>query len=142
MLLFIRGCYIHVHTFHYITCTYYYNIDLTFIIKLILMVLACEHLIRYPLVLITVYNAVDLASRYIPLVKCLTMESRKGLMTGILLRMLFVPAFYFTAKYGDLGWMMMLTSLLGFSNGYFTVCVMIVAPRGYQVSTQCAFVIL
>nr|XP_011470879.1 PREDICTED: equilibrative nucleotide transporter 3-like [Fragaria vesca subsp. vesca] len=90
----------------------------------------------YPLVLITVYNAVDLASRYIPLVKCLTMESRKGLMIGILLRMLFVPAFYFTAKYGDLGWMMMLTSLLGFSNGYFTVCVMIVAPRGYQGSEQ------
>ncbi|XP_040367198.1 equilibrative nucleotide transporter 3 [Rosa chinensis] len=90
----------------------------------------------YPLVLIAVYNAADLTSRYIPLVKCLKMESRKGLMIAILLRMLFVPAFYFTAKYGDLGWMMMLTSLLGFSNGYFTVCVMIVAPKGYQGSEQ------
>ena len=100
------------------------------------MVLVCEQLIRYPLVLITVYNAVDLTSRYIPLVKCLKMESRKGLMLAILLRMLLVPAFYFTARYGDLGWMMMLTSLLGFSNGYFTVCVMIVAPKGYQVSSQ------
>lgn len=79
------------------------------------------------------YNVWDLIARYIPLVPWLKMESRKGLMIAILSRFLFVPAFYFTAKYGDQGWMLMLTSLLGVSNGYLTVCVLTVAPKGYKV---------
>nr|XP_043624405.1 equilibrative nucleotide transporter 3-like [Erigeron canadensis] len=85
----------------------------------------------YPLVLIAMYNVWDLISRYIPLIKSIKMTSRKGLMIAILLRFLFVPAFYFTAKYGDQGWMIMLISLLGLTNGYLTVCVMTVAPKGY-----------
>jgi len=80
------------------------------------------------------YNVWDLIGRYIPLIKCLKLESRKGLMVVILLRSLFVPAFYFTAKYGDQGWMIMLTSLLGLSNGHLTVCVLTCAPKGYKVS--------
>lgn len=82
------------------------------------------------------YNILDLIARYIPLVKCLKLESRKGLMIAILSRFLLIPAFYFTAKYADQGWMIMLTSFLGLTNGYLTVCVLTVAPKGYRVSSQ------
>uniref|UniRef100_A0A2N9IFH1 Equilibrative nucleoside transporter n=1 Tax=Fagus sylvatica TaxID=28930 RepID=A0A2N9IFH1_FAGSY len=90
----------------------------------------------YPLVLIAVYNAWDFISRYIPLVQCLKMESRKGLMIAVFSRFLLVPAFYFTAKYGDQGWMIILTSFLGLSNGYLTVCVLTIAPKGYKGPEQ------
>ena len=80
------------------------------------------------------YNVWDLISRYILLIESLKLESRKGLMIAILSRFLFIPAFYFCAKYGDKGWMILLTSLLGVSNGYLTVCVLTVAPKGYKVS--------
>lgn len=88
---------------------------------------------RYAPVLIAMYNLWDLISRYIPLADSLKLESRKGLMIAILSRFLLIPAFYFTAKYGDKGWMILLTSLLGVSNGYLTVCVLTVAPKGYKV---------
>jgi hypothetical protein len=74
--------------------------------------------------LVAMYNVVDLIARYIPLVSWLKLESRKGLLIAILSRFLLVPAFYFTAKYGDQGWMIFLTSFLGLTNGYLTVCVM------------------
>ncbi|KAJ8546573.1 hypothetical protein K7X08_032647 [Anisodus acutangulus] len=90
----------------------------------------------YALVLIAMYNVWDLIGRYIPLFKCLKLESRKGLMLVILLRFLLVPAFYFTAKYGDQGWMIMLTSFLGLSNGHLTVCVLTSAPKGYKGPEQ------
>ncbi|XP_024198034.2 equilibrative nucleotide transporter 3 [Rosa chinensis] len=90
----------------------------------------------YPLVLVAVYNVLDLISRYIPVVHFLKIESRKGLMILILSRFLFVPAFYFTAKYGDQAGMIMLTSVLGLTNGYLSVCVMTVAPRGYKGPEQ------
>ncbi|CAO2842738.1 unnamed protein product [Amaranthus hypochondriacus] len=90
----------------------------------------------YAVVLIAMYNVLDLIGRYTPLIKCVKLESRKGLMIAILARFLFVPAFYFTAKYGDQGWMIMLTSLLGFTNGHLTVCVMTVAPKGYKGPEQ------
>ncbi|WJZ96257.1 hypothetical protein VitviT2T_014959 [Vitis vinifera] len=89
----------------------------------------------YPLVLIAMYNVWDFISRYIPLVKCLRLP-RKGLMVGVLARFLFIPAFYFTAKYGDQGWMIMLTSFLGVSNGYLTVCILTNAPKGYKGPEQ------
>ncbi|KAG4967656.1 hypothetical protein JHK87_033307 [Glycine soja] len=89
----------------------------------------------YALVLIAMYNVCDLIGRYIPLLKFLKLESRKKLTTAIVSRLLFVPAFYFTAKYGTQGWMIMLTSFLGLSNGYFTVCVLTSAPKGYKVGT-------
>ncbi|KAL4390278.1 hypothetical protein AHAS_Ahas03G0129100 [Arachis hypogaea] len=90
----------------------------------------------YALVLIAMYNGFDLIGRYIPLVKCIKMESRKLLTTTIVCRILLIPAFYFTAKYGDQGWMMLLTSFLGLSNGYLTVCVLTSAPKGYKGPEQ------
>nr|GEV27549.1 equilibrative nucleotide transporter 3-like [Tanacetum cinerariifolium] len=85
----------------------------------------------YPLVLIAMYNILDLIGRYTPLIQCTNIESRKWLMIAIISRFLFIPAFYFTAKYGDQGWMIMLVSLLGLTNGHLTVCVMTIAPKGY-----------
>ncbi|KAG1347207.1 equilibrative nucleotide transporter 3 [Cocos nucifera] len=90
----------------------------------------------YALVLIAMYNAWDLIGRYLPLLKWLKLTSRKGLMVAILSRFLLIPAFYFTAKYGDQGWMIMLTSYLGVSNGYLTVCVLTAAPKGYKGPEQ------
>ncbi|XP_020224322.1 equilibrative nucleotide transporter 3 [Cajanus cajan] len=90
----------------------------------------------YALVLIAMYNVWDLIGRYIPLLKCLKLESRKLITIAILSRFLLVPAFYFTAKYGDQGWMIMLTSFLGLSNGYLTVCVLTSAPKGYKGPEQ------
>lgn len=90
----------------------------------------------YALVLIAMYNVFDLVGRYTPLISFLNLESRKGLMIAVLSRFLFVPAFYFTAKYGDQGWMIMLTSLLGLTNGHLTVCAMTAAPKGYKGPEQ------
>ncbi|XP_047312518.1 equilibrative nucleotide transporter 3-like [Impatiens glandulifera] len=90
----------------------------------------------YVLVLIATYNVWDLISRFIPSIKWLKMESRKGLTYAILSRFLLVPAFYFTAKYGDEGWMIALVSFLGLTNGYLTVCVLTAAPKGYTGPEQ------
>lgn len=90
----------------------------------------------YALVLISMYNVWDLIGRYTPLIEYLKITSRKGLMIAILLRFLFIPAFYFTSKYGDQGWMIMLTSMLGLTNGHLTVCVMTAAPNGYKGPEQ------
>ncbi|XVF87596.1 hypothetical protein PTKIN_Ptkin18bG0132900 [Pterospermum kingtungense] len=90
----------------------------------------------YPLVLIAAYNVWDLIARYLPLLKFLKIESRKGLMIAILSRFLLIPAFYFTAKYGDQGWMILLVSFLGLTNGHLTVCVMTAAPKGYKGPEQ------
>ncbi|TKY71611.1 Equilibrative nucleotide transporter 3 [Spatholobus suberectus] len=90
----------------------------------------------YPLVLIAMYNILDLISRYIPLIKCLKLESRKGLLIAVLSRFLLIPAFYYTAKYGDQGWMILLVSFLGLINGYLTVCVFTMAPKGYKGPEQ------
>nr|AFK42107.1 unknown [Lotus japonicus] len=90
----------------------------------------------YALVLIAMYNVWDLIGRYIPLLKCLKLENRKMITVAILCRFLLVPAFYFTAKYGDQGWMIMLTSFLGLSNGHLTVCVLTSAPKGYKGPEQ------
>ncbi|KAF7146082.1 hypothetical protein RHSIM_Rhsim04G0062100 [Rhododendron simsii] len=90
----------------------------------------------YPLVLLAMYDMWDLIGRYVPLVKYMKLESRKGLTIAILSRFLLVPAFYFTAKHGDQGWMIMLTSFLGLTNGYLTVCVLTSAPKGYKGPEQ------
>ncbi|XP_052182721.1 equilibrative nucleotide transporter 3-like [Diospyros lotus] len=90
----------------------------------------------YELVLIAMYNVWDLISRYIPLIEIVKLKSRKGLLVATLCRFLLVPAFYFTAKYGDQGWMIMLTSFLGLTNGYLTVCVQTEAPKGYKGPEQ------
>ncbi|KAK6917442.1 Equilibrative nucleoside transporter, partial [Dillenia turbinata] len=78
----------------------------------------------------------DLISRYIRLIPCLKLESRKGLMIAILSRFLLIPAFYFTAKYGAQGWIIMLVSVLALSHGYLTICVLTIAPKGYKAREQ------
>ncbi|CAA7394652.1 unnamed protein product [Spirodela intermedia] len=90
----------------------------------------------YALVLIAMFNVWDLVGRCIPLVEALKLGSRRGLMAAIFSRFLLVPAFYFTARYGDQGWMITLTSFLGLSNGYLTVCVITAAPKGYKGPEQ------
>ncbi|CAI0431166.1 unnamed protein product [Linum tenue] len=90
----------------------------------------------YILVLIAMYNVWDLVGRYVPLIECIKLKSRKWLMISTLARFLLIPAFYFTAKYGDQGWMIFLTSFLGLTNGYLTVCVMLLAPKGYKGPEQ------
>ncbi|KAF5956199.1 hypothetical protein HYC85_009055 [Camellia sinensis] len=97
---------------------------------------------KYALVLIAMYNLFDLISRYIPLMECLKIKSRKGLVIAILSRFLLIPAFYFTAKYGGQGWMIMLTSFLGLTNGYLTVCVLTEAPKGYTIKAANCLLIL
>ncbi|CAN0852646.1 Equilibrative nucleotide transporter 3 [Linum grandiflorum] len=90
----------------------------------------------YILVLIAMYNVWDLIGRCVPTAECIKLKSRKGLMIATLARFLLVPAFYFTAKYADKGWMIALTSFLGLSTGYLTVCVMTLAPKGYKGPEQ------
>ncbi|XP_037497451.1 equilibrative nucleotide transporter 6 isoform X4 [Jatropha curcas] len=90
----------------------------------------------YSLVLIAMFNVWDLIGRNIPLLQSLKLQSRKGLMVAVLFRFLLIPAFYYTAKYGDQGWMIMLTSFLGLTNGYLTVCVLTSAPKGYKGPEQ------
>ncbi|CAL1352719.1 unnamed protein product [Linum trigynum] len=90
----------------------------------------------YMLVLIAMFNSGDLLGRYVILVERIKLRSRRGLMMAALARFLLVPAFYFTAKYGDKGWMIALTLLLGLTNGYLTVCVMTSAPKGYKGPEQ------
>ncbi|KAF2573902.1 hypothetical protein F2Q70_00002535 [Brassica cretica] len=86
----------------------------------------------YALILVAVYNFWDLVGRYLPLVKWLNLENRKALTIVVLSRYFLVPAFYFTAKYGDKGWMIMLISVLGLTTGHLTVCIITIAPKGYM----------
>ncbi|KAJ0242914.1 hypothetical protein HA466_0201740 [Hirschfeldia incana] len=90
----------------------------------------------YALVLVAMYNCWDLIGRYTPLVKWLKIENRKGLTVAVLARYFLIPAFYFTAKYADQGWMIMLTSILGLTNGHLTVCILTAAPKGYKGPEQ------
>ncbi|KAF8112155.1 hypothetical protein N665_0066s0033 [Sinapis alba] len=86
----------------------------------------------YALVLVAMYNCGNLIGRYTPLVKWLMFENRKGLTVAVLSRFLLIPAFYFTAKSGDQGWMIMLVSFLGLTTGHLNVCILIIAPKGYK----------
>ncbi|XP_048633123.1 equilibrative nucleotide transporter 7-like, partial [Brassica napus] len=83
----------------------------------------------YPLVLITCFNVCDALSRYTTMIKRLKMESGKWIIACSLARVLIMPAFYFMAKYADQGWMMFLTSFLGITNGYLTVCTLTGASK-------------
>ncbi|KAJ0264941.1 hypothetical protein HA466_0013240 [Hirschfeldia incana] len=86
----------------------------------------------YALVLVAMYNCGNLVGRYTPLVECLKIENRKGLTIATLSRFFLIPAFYFTAKYGDQGWMIMLVTFLGLTTGHLNVCILITAPKGYK----------
>ncbi|KAI3838387.1 hypothetical protein MKW92_026879 [Papaver armeniacum] len=86
----------------------------------------------HSLVIIAMFNVWNLIGRYIPLIDSLKLKSRRWLLVASLARFLLIPCFYFTAKYGDEGWMIMLTSLLGLSQGYLPVCVLTEAPKNYK----------
>ncbi|KAJ7528732.1 hypothetical protein O6H91_15G016400 [Diphasiastrum complanatum] len=90
----------------------------------------------YVVTLIAMYNCGDLVGRYIPLIDKLLIKSRTGLMLTCISRYVLIPAFYFTAKYGDQGWMLLLCIVLGISNGYLTVCVLMNAPKGFKGPEQ------
>ncbi|GJT06833.1 equilibrative nucleotide transporter 3-like protein [Tanacetum coccineum] len=90
----------------------------------------------YAIFLIAMYNVWDLIGRNIPLIECVKLESRKGLKIVVLARFFLIPTFYFFAKYADQGWMIFLTSFLGLTNGYLTVCVLTSAPKGYKGPEQ------
>ncbi|KAI3855022.1 hypothetical protein MKX03_018416, partial [Papaver bracteatum] len=94
-----------------------------------LVSLASIFILLYALVLIAMYNVLDFLARYIPLVESLKLESRRGLMIATISRFVFVPSFYFTAKYGDQGCMILLTSLLGLTNGYCRYTYLPPSPR-------------
>ncbi|CAN6972303.1 unnamed protein product [Brassica rapa subsp. trilocularis] len=86
----------------------------------------------YALVLVAMYNCGNLIGRYTPLVKWLMFENRKWITIATLSRFLLIPAFYFTAKYGDQGWMIMLVTFLGWTTGHLNVCILIIAPKDYK----------
>lgn len=88
---------------------------------------------RYALVLVAVFNAGDFGGRYLPLWKPFYLESRKGILLLCLARGLFVPCFYFAAKYADAGWMIFLCFMLGSTNGWLSVLGFMRAPLGYSV---------
>lgn len=88
---------------------------------------------RCALVLIAMFSICDLIARYIPVIKLFRMTSRKVVMAATLARFVFIPAFYFTAKYGDQGCMILLTSVMGLTHGYLTVSVLTETPKGYKV---------
>ncbi|KAK9133730.1 hypothetical protein Scep_013258 [Stephania cephalantha] len=90
----------------------------------------------YALVLIAMYNVWDLIGRYVPLIDSIKLKSRKGLLLAAISRFALIPAFYFTAKYGDQGWMLFLTSFLGLTHGYLNVCIFTEAPKGYKGPEQ------
>ncbi|KAG6484413.1 hypothetical protein ZIOFF_052928 [Zingiber officinale] len=85
------------------------------------------------------YHVWDLVGGYVPFLKPIKLVSRKGLIFTCLSRFLFILAFYFTAKHGDQGWMIMLTFVLGLSHVYLNVCIFSKAPKGYKAPEQNAF---
>ncbi|XP_026430834.1 equilibrative nucleotide transporter 3-like [Papaver somniferum] len=85
----------------------------------------------YAVVLTTVLNCLELFGRFLPVTE--RTLSRKVLVVAAICRYSLVPCFYFTAKYGGgQGWMIFLTSFLGLSHGYLTLCVFIGATQGYK----------
>ncbi|KAG0614918.1 hypothetical protein M758_5G000700 [Ceratodon purpureus] len=90
----------------------------------------------YALLLVALFNAGDFVGRYMPLWKPFFLESRKGLFVFCLARGLFIPCFYFAAKYADAGWMIFLCLMLGLTNGWLSVLGFMLPPRGYSGPEQ------
>ncbi|KAL3687273.1 hypothetical protein R1sor_013582 [Riccia sorocarpa] len=90
----------------------------------------------YAITLIAMFNCGDLIGRLLPHIKFLMFTSRPGLLALASARFALIPAFYFTAKYGSQGWMLLLCIILGLSNGYISVCTFVNAPTGYTGPEQ------
>ncbi|KAI3959887.1 hypothetical protein MKW92_044878, partial [Papaver armeniacum] len=85
----------------------------------------------YAVVLTAILNCLELIGRFLPVTE--RTLSRKFLVVAAICRYSLVPCYYFTAKYGGgQGWMICLTSFLGLSHGYLTLCVFIGATQGYK----------
>jgi equilibrative nucleoside transporter 1/2/3 len=83
----------------------------------------------YAIILMTVFNAADLAGKNLPLAQA---TRRHGLMLGLALaRFAFLPAFVAAAlRSAPPAVMGLLTALLGVTNGYLTAAAMTSAPVG------------
>ncbi|EFJ18743.1 hypothetical protein SELMODRAFT_112350 [Selaginella moellendorffii] len=90
----------------------------------------------YVVTLVTVFNVGDMAGRYFICLNSLKLKNRTMLFWLVLVRFALVPAFYFGSQYE--GWTIVLCFFLGTSNGHFSVCVFVNAPKGYKVSEQSA----
>lgn len=80
--------------------------------------------------------------REVPAAGAAPQAASRGRMTAAAAaRFLLVPAFYLAARPGGgQGYTILLTAVLGLSNGYLTVCVLTEAPRGYKASRSACFV--
>ncbi|KAK9832590.1 hypothetical protein WJX81_002002 [Elliptochloris bilobata] len=83
----------------------------------------------YPVILILIYNLGDFAGKMTPvLVPAATVTAPAPIFACAAARLAFVPAYYFAARAGVAPAMMVLTGLLGISNGLTTVWAMVAAP--------------
>ncbi|KAI7990654.1 Equilibrative nucleotide transporter 5 [Camellia lanceoleosa] len=110
---------------------YYFALAPVMFVTMSLCALLCLTLLA--LVLIAMYNVWNLMSSYIPLWESVKIKSRIGLMIATLSHFLLIPTFYFTAKYGGEGQMLMLTSFLRLTSGHLTICIFTEAPIGSSV---------
>uniref|UniRef100_A0A804QG78 Equilibrative nucleotide transporter 3 n=1 Tax=Zea mays TaxID=4577 RepID=A0A804QG78_MAIZE len=76
---------------------------------------------RYVLVLIAAYNTGDLVGRCLPLARRLRLACRARITAAAAARFLLVPAFYLAGRWGGgQGYTILLTAVLGLSNGYLS----------------------
>lgn len=64
---------------------------------------------------------------------CLRIKTRKFITIATFARVVLIPCFYFAGKSAAQGYMILLVSFLGITNGHLTVCVLRAAPEGYKV---------
>nr|ACN35201.1 unknown [Zea mays] len=75
----------------------------------------------YVLVLIAAYNTGDLVGRCLPLARRLRLACRARITAAAAARFLLVPAFYLAGRWGGgQGYTILLTAVLGLSNGYLS----------------------
>lgn len=94
----------------------------------------------YPVALITVFNLADFAGKYAPALPRLRVPlNGRALVILSISRVIFIPAFHFSAIYGA-GPIFsgLLALLLGVSNGYLTAEAMMLAPTRVQGNNTAA----
>ncbi|KAL4434383.1 hypothetical protein ABPG75_000824 [Micractinium tetrahymenae] len=83
----------------------------------------------YPVALLTAFNFADWAGKSLPGVPALRVSNERIILGATLLRVLFIPAFYFAAVGGAMPAIIgTLALLLGASNGFLSSCAMMRAP--------------
>ncbi|CAH2041864.1 unnamed protein product [Thlaspi arvense] len=76
-------------------------------------------------------QCVDLIARYIPLIESIRVVASN------FVTLLAHPCLLLHGKIWRPGWMILLVSFLGLTNGYLTVCVLTAAPKGYKGRAKC-----